>query len=207
VLAAPTAQHPKHPYTEPFPVGYNSTVLELFVESLKLWSNVRFLDMGPVCQENIEFFARCLGRDHVCDMFIRLLRSLKAPHQQEDFCRELDYPPASFDGIQLWDLLDHLDDDRAGLLLERCFDILRPAGLLMLITLEKKPEPATINTFVVGPNYRLDLRAQPHLSLPWYCRHNRAMMALLDKFASVKLFRYRNGLREFMFKKPGPGRD
>ena len=77
-----------------------------------------------------------------------------------------------------------------------------PWLLLMLIALEEKPDPATISSFVVGRNYRLDLRPQPHLELPWYGRHNRALMSLLDEFEYVKTFRYRNGLRELLFQRP-----
>jgi hypothetical protein len=206
-LAASTAQHPKNSDTEPFPVGYNSTILELFVESLERWNDVQTLDAGPVCQENIIYFARRVKKHYACDMFIRLHRALGEQPKPGNFCVQLDYPDFSFDGIQLWDLIDHLDDDQAKLLLERCYDMLRPAGLLMLITSEKKPEPATINTLIIGRNYRLDLRPQRHLELPWYGRHNRALMSLLAEFTSVRLFRYRNGLREFLFKKPGPAGD
>jgi hypothetical protein len=48
---------------------------------------------------------------------------------------------------------------------------------------------------------------QPHLALPWHCRHNRALVSLLADFNIVKLFRYRNGLRELLIKKPGLVRD
>lgn len=206
-MANSTAQHPNFSDTGLFPVGYSSTILELFVESLERWNDVQILDAGPVCQENITFFARRVKRHYACDMFIRLHRALGEQPKPGNFCRHLDYAPRSFNGIQLWDLIDHLDDDQAKLLLERCFDMLRATGLLMLITLEKNPEPATINTFVIGRNYRLDLRPQQHLELPWHCRHNRALMSLLAEFSSVRLFRYRNGLREFLFEKPGIVRD
>ena len=198
-----TAKHRSHSDAEPFPVAYNSTVLELFLESIERWKDVRSLDAGPVCQENMIFFARKIQRHYACDLFIRLHRSLGQGSKSGTFCQDLDYSPNSFDGIQLWDLADHLDDDQARKLVTRCFEILRPTGLLMLIALERKPEPTTINSFVIGRNYRLDLRRQPHLELPWYGRHNRALTSLLAEFEIVKSFRYINGLREFLFKKPG----
>jgi hypothetical protein len=206
-LTTSAARHPKGSDIEPFPVGYKSTILEQFVESLARWNDVQILDAGPVCQDNIIYFARRVKKLYACDMFIRLHRALGGQPEPGNFCKHLDYPPFSFDGIQLWDLIDHLDDDQAKLLLERCYDMLRPAGLLMLITSEKKPEPATINTLIIGRNYRLDLRPQRHLELPWYGRHNRALMSLLAEFTSVRLFRYRNGLREFLFKRSGLIRD
>ena len=206
-MAASTAQRRNYSDTEPFPVGYNSTILKLFVESLERWRDVEILDAGPVCQENITFFAGRLSKLHACDMFIRLHRALIELPKPGNFCLHLDYPARSFDGIQLWDLVDHLDDDQARQLVKRCFEMLRSTGLMMLIAFEKKPEPATINTFVVGREYRIDLRLQQHLKLPWYSRHNRALTSLLAEFNIVKSFRYRNGLREFLLKKPGLVRD
>ena len=196
-----SAQRRGYSDAEPFPVAYNSTILELFVESIERWKDVQILDAGPVCQENIIFFARQMRKHYACDMFIRLHHSLGKEGRSENFCKDLDYPPGNFDGIQLWDLVDHLDDDQAEHLAARCHEMLRPTGLLMLVALEKKPEPSDINAFTIGRNYRVDLRLQPHLDLPWYCRHNRALMSLLDDFDLVKSFRYRNGMREFLFQK------
>jgi hypothetical protein len=179
-------------------------IFKLFVESLARWDDAQTLDAGPVCQENINFFARRMSRHFACDMFIRLQRVRVEPPKTGDLIRHLDYPPRSFDGIELWDLIDHLADDQARQLLARCLEMLKTTGRLMLIALEKKPEPARINTFVVGRDYRMAFRLQPHLELPWYCRHNRALMSLLTEFEIVRSFRYVNGLREFLLKKPAP---
>jgi hypothetical protein len=206
-LATSPAQHRGYSDTELFAVGYSSTILKLFVESLERCSDVQILDAGPVCQENIKFFARRMSRHFVCDMFIRLQRVLGEQPKPGDLGRHLDYPPRSFDGIQLWDLIDHLDDDQARQLMTRCFEMLRATGRLMLIALEKKPQPPKISTFVVGRDFRVDFRLQPHLELSWYCRHNRALMSLLAGFEIVRSFRYVNGLREFLLKKPGLARD
>jgi hypothetical protein len=201
-LTTSTAPYPRYSDTEPFPESYNSTILRLFVETLERWRDAQILDVGPVCKENIMFFAGRMRRHYVCDMFLRLQREpVKKPGARDVF-RHLDYPPRSFDGIQLWDLPDHLDDSSFKCLVKFCFDLLRSTGLLMLVALEKKPLPELINTFVIGQEYLLDVRVQQHLKLPWYCRHNRALMSLMADFNIVKSFRYRNGLREFLFEKP-----
>jgi hypothetical protein len=206
-LSTTTAPYPRYSDTEPFPESYNSTILKLFVETLERWRDVQILDVGSVCQENIMFFAGRMHRHYVCDMFLRLKRETGKKPGDRDVFRHLDYPPRSFDGIQLWDLIDHLDDNQAKRLVKRCFDMLRSTGLLMLIAFEKKPTPDLINTLVIGQDYLLDVRVQHHLKLPWCCRHNRALMSLMADFNIVKSFRYRNGLREFLFKKPGLIRD
>jgi len=206
-LTTSTAPYPRYSDTERFPESYNSTILKLFVETLERWRDVQILDVGPVCQENIMFFAGRMHRHYVCDMFLRLQRETGKNPKDRDVFSHLDYPPRSFDGIQLWDLIDHLDDNQAKCLVKRCIDMLRSTGLLMLIAFEKKPTPDLINTLVIGQDYLLDVRVQQHLKLPWFCRHNRALMSLLAEFNIVKSFRYRNGLREFLFKKPGLIRD
>ena len=132
-------------------MGYNSTILELFLKSIERWKDVEILDAGPVCQENITFFARKIQRCYACDMFTRLHRSLGHGSKSGSFCQDLDYSPHSFDGIQLWDLVDHLDDDQARQLVARCLEMLRPTGLLMLIALEKKTGAGNYKHFRCRP--------------------------------------------------------
>ena len=121
--------------------------------------------------------------------------------------KQLDYPDRNFDGIQLWDLCDHLEDDDVNRLVALCYAMLRATGLLMLMAFEKKPASSIVNTFVIGQDYRVDIRPQPHLELPWQFRHNRALTSLLSNFTIVRSFRYHSGIREFLFKKPGGIRD
>ncbi len=206
-MANSPVQHRKYPETEPFPVAYNSMILELFVESLEPGTDVQILDAGPVCQENITFFALRMGRHYVCDMFLWLKREKRKELLPGNGWKHLDYPDRNFDGIQLWDLCDHLEDDDVSRLVELCYTMLRATGLLMLIAFEKKPVSSIINTFVIGQNYRVDIRPQPHLELPWNFRHNRALTSLLSNFTIVRSFRYHSGIREFLFKKPGGFRD
>jgi len=206
-LTTSTGPYPVYSANEPASARYNSTVLQFFVETLESWRDAQTLDLGPVCQENILFFAGRMQRHYVCDMFLRLQREPGNKPGGLDAFRHLDYPSRSFDGIQLWDLTDHMDDFQVRRLVKRCFEMLRSTGLLMLIAFEKKPTPDAINTFVIGEDFLLDVREQQHLHLPWYCRHNRAVMSLLADFNIVKSFRYRNGLRELLFEKPGLIRD
>ncbi len=192
---------------ESFPVGYTSTILKEFVETLEGLKDAQTLDMGPVCQENLSFFAQRMGRHYVCDMFLRLNGAKRIEPHPGNGWKHLDYPDRNFDGIQLWDLCDRLDDDDVRRLAKLCLTMLRATGLLMLIAFENKPTSSIINTFVIGPDCRLDIRPQPHLELPWKFRHNRALTSLLSDFTIVRSFRYHSGIREFLFKKPGSFRD
>ena len=206
-MTTSTGPYPGYTGSEQFSGSYSSTILKLFVETLERWRDAQTLDVGPVCQENIMYFAGRMQRHYVCDMFLRLQREPGNNSGDRNAFRHLDYPPRSFDGIQLWDLTDHLNDYQVRRLVKRCFEMLRSTGLLMLIAFEKKPMPDVINTFVIGEDCQLNVREQQHLHLPWHCRHNRALMSLLADFNIVKSFRYRSGLRELLFEKPGLIRD
>jgi len=206
-LISPTFRHRYNPDVESLPAGYNSTILKEFVETLERLRDAQTLDVGPVCQENIMFFARRMARHHVCDMFSWLKRENGKELRTGDEWKYLDYPERTFDGIQLWDLCDYLKDDDMIRLVKLCYKMLRASGLLMLIAFEKKPASSIANTFVIGQGYRVDIRPQPHLELPWKFRHNRALTSLLSHFTIVRSFRYHSGIREFLFKKPKSVRD
>lgn len=202
-----TTRHGNNSDAESFPVGYNSTILKEFVDTLEVLKDARTLDVGPVCQENISFFALRMGRHYVCDMFLRLKGEKRKELHPADGWKHLDYPDRNFDGIQLWDLCDHLEDDDVSRLVKLCYKMLRATGLLMLIAFEKEPATSIVNTFVIGQGCRVDIRPQPHLELPWKFRHNRALTSMLSRFTIVRSFRYHSGIREFLFKKPGSFRD
>ena len=206
-MISPTTRHDANLEAESFPVGYNSSILKEFADTLVGLKDAQTLDVGPVCQENITFFALRMGRHYVCDLFSLLKREKGKELHASGGWNHLDYPERNFDGIQLWDLCDHLEDNDVRRLVKLCYTMLRATGLLMLIALEKKPVSSTVNTFVIGQGYRVDIRPQPHLELPWKFRHNRALTSLLSNFTIVRSFRYHSGIREFLFKKPGAFRD
>ena len=201
-MATSTTQEPIDRDAALYPASYTSEILKLFMDPLVRLKDGQMLDMGPVCEENIMFFASRLKRHYVCDMFLRSVREQGVARHSRNVWRHLDYPARFFDGIHIWDLCDHLDDKKVNHLVERCLSLLQPGGQLLLTAFEKPPSPARINSFIIQPGYRMSYRVQPHLNLAWHCRHNRALMSLLTGFSIVKSLRYRNGIREILLKKP-----
>jgi len=181
-------------------IEYTSKILQLLAGTFEKRRDSLVLDVGPVCNENIEFFARRVKRLYVCDIFARLDRAHRKGLKPDYVWRHLDYAPRSFDAINLWDLLEHLDDHDAKRLAEICCDMLKPNGLLSATAFEKKAAPREISSFVTGEAFRLSLRPQPRLDLPWYYRHNRALISLLTPLSVVKIFGSRIGIREFLFR-------
>lgn len=159
------------------------------------------LDLGPVCQENIRFFARRVKRLYVCDMFIRLDRCLRKDNPVRRIWQELDYPPESFDGIILWELADRLDDEEVGTLVKLCHTMLKPGGMAVVLVLGEQASWPGINSFVVGQDFKVSLRPQSHLNLPIRGRQNRDVLAMMSPLKPAKSFICRLGFMEFLFKR------
>lgn len=197
---ATSADRPwKDPDLEPKAIDYTSNVLQLFMEGLDCQPPGQVLDLGPVCQENISFFARRVKRLYVCDMFIRLERCLGKGDSVGRIWQELDYPPESFDGILLWELADRLDDKEVRTLVKLCHTILKPGGMAVVLVLGEQIARFGVNSFVVGQDFKVRLRPQPHLHLPIRSRQNRDVLAMMTPLNPAKSFICRPGFMEFLF--------
>ena len=196
-----SASLPNTPNDVYYPAEYSSMMLQMYLENLKRSRGIQVLDMGPVCEENITFFAQQVKRHYVCDMFIRLDRNRRKKLKSADLWNHLDYAQQSFDGIHLWDLVDHLNDAEASKLMELCHFMLRPMGMIMAYTFDEHSIPSFIYSFVIRDSDRITFRPQHHLDLPWHYRTNRELILLLTTFRLIKSFLYRNGIREFLFQR------
>jgi len=178
---------------------YTSQVLPLFMDALRRLPDASLLDLGLTCGDNIPFFAQRVGKIYLCDLFTGLDRLHRQGHPPAHLWEQLDYPAASFDGILLWDLLDHLDDDASGGLIKASRTLLRPKGVVMFVARDEHSSRRAPHAFAIAEEYRLHLRPQTHLGLPVFHRHNRDILLLMSAFTLVKSFIYRNGLREYLF--------
>jgi len=183
------------------PVTHTSNVIRLFIDGLERQQKGQVLDIGPVCSENINFLAQHVMRLYVCDMFLQFDQERRKDLPISNLWQHLDYPPQSFDGILLWDLIDHLEDREVCRLVELCIKMLRPGGLVMVFSLGEQATQTVINSFVIRDSFQLDLRPQPHLDLPFHMHQNREVLSLLTPFTLVKSFIYHNGLRQFLFQR------
>ena len=197
-MAIPTVLAHEDSHAGPSLSAYTSMMLQMYIETLARYSRTEILDLGPVCEENIRYFAKRVKRFHVCDMFLRLNRPRRKGLPAKKILDHLDYVPHSFDGINLWDLIDHLSDDDFGRLVNHCHTLLEPRGLMLITSFEKQSAPSKIHSFVIKRDCQVTFRLQNHLSLPWYYRSNRIITEMLSEFRTVKSFLYRNGVREFL---------
>ena len=181
--------------------SYTSNALKLFMEHLDQQSQSRLLDVGPVCQENIRFFAQRVSKHYVCDMFIRLDRNIRKGDPVYNIWNDLDYRPQSFDGILVWELADRLDEQDVNRLVTLCHSMLKPGGMAMVMVMGDQVATSETRSFVVGQNYRIFLRPQPHLELPLRGRQNRDVLSMMSPFIPAKSFICRPGFMEFLFQR------
>jgi cyclopropane fatty-acyl-phospholipid synthase-like methyltransferase len=187
----------QHPGLE----SYTSNAVKLFMKHLDQQPQSRLLDIGPVCQENIRFFARRVSKHYVCDMFIRLNRNIRKGDSVHKIWNELDYHPESFDGILVWELADRLDEQDVNRLVTLCHSMLKPGGMAVIMVMGDQVASSETRSFVVGQNYRIYLRPQPHLELPLRGRQNRDVLSMMAPFIPAKSFICRPGFMEFLFRR------
>ena len=166
--------------------SYTSNALKLFMKHLDQQPQSRLLDVGPVCQENIRFFARRVSKHYVCDMFIRLDRNIRKGDSVYKIWNELDYHPESFDGILVWELADRLDEQDVNRLVTLCHSMLKPGGMAVVMVMGDQVVSSETKSFVVGQNYRICFRPQPHLDLPLRSRQNRDVLSMMAPFVPAK---------------------
>jgi hypothetical protein len=183
------------------PVEYTSNVLRIVTEDLKGRPFAQVLDIGPVCGENINFIANRVKKLFVCDLYFHFSHRSRNHLPADSPWQHLNYPAESFDIIFLWDLVDRLEDREAQKLANLCMDKVKPGGVIALCILAKQAIPHVVHSFVIGTDSKVNPRPQPHLKLPLHSRENRDVIALMRPFQLVKSFIYRNGIREFLFKR------
>jgi len=200
-LATPSISAHDYSPARPSLTEYTSMMLQMYLETLDRPSTAQVLDVGPVCEENIMHFAQRVKRLYVCDMFLRLSQNRRKGWPTKKVWEHLDYAPHIFDRINLWDFIDHLNDDEIGKLVNLCVTFLRPRGMMIVTSFEEQSAPSQIHSFVIKDGYQVTFRPQNHLDLPWYYRSNRIITEMLSEFRTVKSFIYRNGVREFLCKR------
>ncbi len=187
--------------TESEPFHYSSSTLKHFFENLEHRNGGCLLDVGPIFRDNIDFLSHRVRRLYACDVLRILIENQKANLPADKYWRHLDYPPETFDGILLWNLVDRLDTPEVKGLVERCYGMMKSGGVVMLFTLGNRVSPSGQEAFVIREEFQLFARGQQYPHLPVRQRQNRDFLRLLNPFTPAKSLIYRNGIREFLFQR------
>jgi hypothetical protein len=183
------------------PYNYASITLKHFLETIAQQDMGQLLDAGPITKDNINFLCLKVRKLFVFDLFRHLDQDRKKNLPSNQYWIDFDYPPNTFDGILLWNLVDRLNESEASNMVARCFSMAKTGGLLMLFTLGSKVSPSGQNVFTIREGFRLCMRSREYPHITTVPRQNRDYINLLTPFIPVKSMIYRNGIREFLFQR------
>jgi hypothetical protein len=111
----------------------------------------------------------------------------------------LQYSPASFDAVLLWDILDYLEPAVARQTVGCLTEILRPGGIVFAMFHSKKPE--SFQRYRVADSNTLQVIGAKPLCPAQRVYQNREIQDLFGRFRTVKSFVGRDQLRESLFVK------
>jgi hypothetical protein len=109
----------------------------------------------------------------------------------------LEYSPASFDAVLLWDLLDYLEPSMAKRTVARVTELLRQGGVVFALFHSKKPEG--FQRYRIADSNSLQVVTAPVLCPAQRIYQNREIQDLFGRYRTMKSFVGRDQLRETLF--------
>jgi hypothetical protein len=190
---------PDAPHSVPL-FAYESRMLKKYMQTLAECESPEVLDLGPVSGNNISFFLDHSARLHLCDVFSRSAHTLLRESDADDLFSQMDVKESSLDGIQLWDIPDHVDNRSLSILVNKLHSLLKPDGLMMVIaTTVNVPQPYPLY-FIIREDSAVVLDKMAARRLPYFYRTNRDIERCMKPFHQLNSFICTNGVREFLFK-------
>jgi len=187
----------------------NSRGLEEFFQYIRDQSGLTILDLGGATQENVSFITN-LGHKIYSEDFRRILDETfggedaadqSNPGRIEFFLRQaLEYPPGHFDGVLIWDVLEHLAPALLTAVVERLSVIVRPRSyMLAFFHADDKLEMVPYYKFRIQKMNLLQVNTEG-ARRPAQLFNNRSLERVFARFESVKFFLTRERLREVIVK-------
>jgi hypothetical protein len=210
------------PVSAPTPNLRTANALKEFLWLLGDVPQARILDLGPIWQSTVNFFAEKgfrIGSEDLLRGWKEFLsveeESLRShpvgivengadevvpPSLAERFLESaLRYPDESVHGILAWDLLDYFDADMVPRITERLFRILRPGGA-MLALFHSRPA-GSFHRYRIVDHQTVEQLSAPTLAVHAHVFQNREILDLFGEFRSSKTFVGRDQIREALFLK------
>jgi hypothetical protein len=184
--------------------------LEQFFTYIRDQSGLKILDMGGVCQDNVNFVTN-LGHRITPQSILQSIDETfggitdadqSNPAQIESFLAEnLDYLPDTFDGVLLWDTLQFMAPALLHAVLERLYFITRPKSyLLVYFNSEERAAQSPMYSFRIQDKSTLKV-VERGVRPTAQSFNNRGLEKLFCKFESVKFFLTRESLREVIVRR------
>jgi hypothetical protein len=194
-----------------------SNGLKEFLWNLDGLGRGTLLDLGPAWQTTLNFFIERGFRVSSEDV----LRGWKVfTEEEESRLREdaasrdtldltpdgraarflqsnLQYAPASFDAVLLWDVLDYLNPAMTKQMLACLTELLRPAGIVFAMFHSKKPD--SFQRYRVADSNTLQVIPAAMVAPSQKIYQNREIQDLFSNYRTMKSFVSRDQLRESLF--------
>lgn len=186
---------------------HSTAVLKTFIKEITNIPSSLILDLGCICDSNIELFTHFGSKVFVNDLLSANARAWTSPNSMrkvgiDEVRIDFEYPENFFDGILLWDILDYFDIEEVRLLVNNASNILKKNG--WALALFRPTNPIHFNTIT---RYRIVSLAEiRYETLPLITpRHrifsNRDIDDLFINFSSHRSSILKNRWREIILKK------
>jgi len=184
-----------------------TAVLKIFIDEMTQLPEPLILDLGCICDSNIEFFIH-LG----CKVFVKdflnanarafttqgNIKEISVDELQIDF----EYPEKFFDGILLWDLFDNFGFEEAHLILNKARGILKDKGWAIALFRPAIQTPFnTITRFRIVSSGEVRYEALPLITQRQKIYYNRDIAELFSNFSPYSSYMLKNRWREVIVRK------
>jgi hypothetical protein len=178
--------------------------LSHFFETFPDVPHLEILDLGGICEFNVNYLSHRGCRIHAFDLlpnFDSYRSGLPGRHFDPDtaaaFVEEyFNFPSAHFHAVFAWDCLEYLDPEVLQLCVTRLGQVLQPGGpLLAFFHTQGRGETVPVHRYQIEDEQTLLLRTRQSRPLP-STFNNRGLERLFGGFESIKFFLTRDSLRE-----------
>lgn len=184
-----------------------TAVLNIFIDEMTLLPEPLILDLGCICDSNIEFFIH-LG----CKVVVKdILNANARAFTDQGNVREIsvdelkmdfEYPDKSFDGILLWDLFDNFHFEEARLILNNVRAILKDKGWAIALFRPANQTPFnSITRFRIVNSGEVRYEALPLITRRQKIYYNRDIAELFSNFSPYSSYMLKNRWREVIVRK------
>ncbi len=187
---------------------HSTAVLKTFVEGMTPLRKSIILDLGCICDSNIEFFIHLGCKVFVKDLLNANVQALTNPGVIDEISVDgikidFEYPENFFDGILLWDIFDHFDFEEAKLLATNARRILKEKGLAIALFRPAEPTPFNIITrHRIVSIAEIKYETLPLVTPKHKIYYNRDIDALFfSNFRSCRSYILKNKWREVILRK------
>ncbi len=193
---------------QPEPVLNSSLGLQALCQRMQDAASCDILELGPVRNENLEFWSRFHPSIYIADL--RSCLPLPAASSEDSEFIEPDWDnllglPAgrSYDVILAWDLFNYLELPAVSSLIRYLKRFCRPGTVLFSMIFDQKQMPGQISVYGIKDESHLKYEATGSEMRDCPRHQPRSLSLIMTRFRTSESFRLKNGIVEYLFEYEG----